>query len=143
MVGLACLSSLRVLNLSNNELTHHTLIATLVKLTCLYFNGNPVCGIQHYRDTMIAAFPELTFLDDMPVGERDRRLAEAFMRGGSEAEETESAAILQATKGRRSKEFDDYTKFRADTIACAELAEGISDARSTASTSWFSVNQDN
>jgi len=42
---------------------------------------------------MIAALPELRFLDDRPVFEEDRRRAEAYMRGGMDAEREEMRII--------------------------------------------------
>lgn len=40
--------------------------------------------VQHYRKATIAKMPNLRYLDDSPVFPKDRRLAEAFLRGGLE-----------------------------------------------------------
>jgi dynein assembly factor 1, axonemal len=42
---------------------------------------------------MIVALPNLKFLDDRPVFDEDRRRAEAFARGGMEAEREEMRII--------------------------------------------------
>lgn len=53
----------------------------------LYLFGNPVIKkIQNYRKTLIARLPNLRFLDDRPVFEEDRIFAEAFYKGGIQAE---------------------------------------------------------
>ena len=49
--------------------------------------------IPSYRKTVIARIPTLTYLDDRPVFEEDRRRAEAFGKGGIEAEREEMKKI--------------------------------------------------
>lgn len=56
----------------------------------LYLQGNGcVRKIPHYRKTLINSFKDLRYLDDKPVFEDERRFAEAFGRGGLEAEKRE------------------------------------------------------
>lgn len=63
-------------------------------LRCLYLNNNKVVQrYSNYRKTVIASIPSLLYLDDRPVFEEDRRKAEAFMRGGLEAEREEMRLI--------------------------------------------------
>jgi dynein assembly factor 1 len=45
--------------------------------------------IKNYRKKLIAAIPTLKYLDDRPVFKDDRRYAEAFSRGGLDAEREE------------------------------------------------------
>jgi dynein assembly factor 1, axonemal len=48
-------------------------------LRCLYLRGNPVVSkVRNYRKTMIATIKSLTYLDDRPVFEVERRCAEAW-----------------------------------------------------------------
>jgi hypothetical protein len=55
------------------------LLATLPRLKCLYLKGTPlVRAAQNYRKRVIAALPGLTYLDDRPVFEQERRCAEAW-----------------------------------------------------------------
>jgi hypothetical protein len=56
-------------------------------ISALYLKGNP--GVRHvsmYRKTFTGCLPALVQLDDRPIGEIDRMLADAFNRGGVEEE---------------------------------------------------------
>lgn len=56
----------------------------------LYFQNNEaVKSIKNYRKTMIHSLPTLTYLDERPVFEEERRFAEAFGVGGKDAEKEE------------------------------------------------------
>ena len=55
------------------------LLKQLPDLRCLYLKGNPlVTATRHYRKVVIAAIPTLTYLDDRPVFDFERRCAEAW-----------------------------------------------------------------
>ena len=48
-------------------------------LRCVYLKGNPaVSAIRNYRKAVIAAIPSLTYLDDRPIFDAERRCAEAW-----------------------------------------------------------------
>ena len=48
-------------------------------LGCLYLKGNPVAATtKGYRKTLICSFPLLTYLDDRPIFDKERRCAEAW-----------------------------------------------------------------
>ena len=73
-------------------------------LRVLYLQNNPVIkNIPNYRKTLISKIPTLTYLDDRPVFKDDRRNAEAFARGGLEAEREERAKIKAEEKERHDK----------------------------------------
>jgi dynein assembly factor 1 len=105
--GLSCCPNLRTLICTNNQLASvasvqhlteckglHTLdlqdnqisdpavldvLKQLPELRCLYLKGNPVVSsIKNYRKTLIAALPELKYLDERPVFEDERRLVTAW-----------------------------------------------------------------
>ena len=51
----------------------------LPHLKCLYLRGNPlVSAARPYRKAVLAALPSLTYLDDRPVFEAERRCADAW-----------------------------------------------------------------
>jgi len=52
------------------------------ELKCLYLKGNPlVSNMKNYRKTMVASMPCLTYLDERPVFEDERRLTMAWSVG--------------------------------------------------------------
>lgn len=62
------------------------------RLSLLKLQGNPlVSEVPSYRKTVVCGFTRLNYLDDMPVFPKDRRLAEAWQRGGVEEEKAERA----------------------------------------------------
>lgn len=96
-------------------------------LRVLYLMNNEVVKqIPHYRKTIIAKIPQLRYLDDRPVFEEDRRKAEAFARGGIQAEREEmkkikkeqedkhwanhEAFLLMMKKAKENKENEDKNK---------------------------------
>jgi dynein assembly factor 1, axonemal len=51
----------------------------MTDLRCLYLKGNPVVSaIKNYRKTIVAALPNLQYLDERPVFEDERRLVSAW-----------------------------------------------------------------
>lgn len=69
-------------------------LASYPSLAVLYLNHNPICRkIPNYRKTLISKLKNLKFLDDKPVFEEERLCAEAFARGGIEAEREERKRI--------------------------------------------------
>jgi dynein assembly factor 1 len=84
--GLLALEScpeLHTLDLQHNRVKDAAALLELLRrlpaLRCLYLKGNPAVGtLPSYRKTLIAALPGLTYLDDRPVFEEERRCAEAW-----------------------------------------------------------------
>jgi hypothetical protein len=56
-------------------------------LICLYLKGNPCQRkVSMYRKRLTAGMKSLAYLDDRPVFEIERIGADAFAKGGAEAE---------------------------------------------------------
>lgn len=79
----AVLEELETLDLQGNDLADVDvmlrMLCSLPRLKCLYLKGNPlVRDCQNYRKRVIAALPELTYLDDRPVFDQERSCAQAW-----------------------------------------------------------------
>ena len=59
--------------------------------------------MDFYRKHTISVIRTLTFLDDRPVFENERRLNDAWIRGGQQAEQQERKKIEQEKIDKRNK----------------------------------------
>jgi len=110
--GIRECQGLRVIELSKNQIDDPAIVdvlASIPDLRLLKLDGNPVIRkISSYRKTMIVRLKNLTYLDDRPVFEEERLTAEAWARGGVEAEKMErqrQRAFKKAQEERRHKAF--------------------------------------
>lgn len=84
-------TNVNCLDIQGNKLEDPAIVdevlAKMPELKVLYLKGNPVVKkIPHYRKTVIAKIPTLSYLDDRPVFRDDRRYAEAFVKAGNSIE---------------------------------------------------------
>lgn len=92
-----CAPSLDVINLMRNQLPApalEPLLALRSSVKVLYLLHNPMveavsAARGSYRKFLISSFPHLSYLDDHPVDAPERGAAEAWVRGGKEAEAAE------------------------------------------------------
>jgi hypothetical protein len=108
--GLVECQSLTSVDLSNNDTKYSDCILpvfmAMKHLSCLYLRENPVKReFSNYRKLMITSIPTLLYLDERPVNENERRTAEAWQRGGREAEEEEKVKIQQEKRERDQQNF--------------------------------------
>jgi Leucine-rich repeat (LRR) protein len=83
------LPALQSLDLKSNQIDARDQIvsffAEIPSLHALYLKGNPcVRYISKYRKTMTEQLPKLNYLDDRPIFDHERIVADAFVRGGEE-----------------------------------------------------------
>lgn len=65
----------------------------------LYLHGNPILrNLKQYRRKMIVGLPSLTYLDERPVFAEERRVVEAWARGGDAEETSERSKIREEKK---------------------------------------------
>ena len=98
--GLLDCPTISCLDIQDNYLDDPAILEEILmkmpNLKVLYMMNNPcVKTIKGYRKTIITQIPTLTYLDDRPVFEDDRRRAEAWSRGGIEEERLEMKKIKQ------------------------------------------------
>ncbi|XP_052121970.1 dynein axonemal assembly factor 1 [Frankliniella occidentalis] len=110
-----CLT-LGVLDLSHNNIDDVAILdvlSSMANLRVLTLTGNPVIkSIPHYRKTVTLACRHLTYLDARPVFEKDRRCAEAWEKGGLEAERAMRKELQDAEHKRISNSVNALTRIR-------------------------------
>eukprot|EP00494_Astrolonche_serrata_P023832 UN24090 len=86
-------------------------IHQMSNLRVLYMKDNPILNkANQYRKTMICKCKNLKYLDDRPVFDDERRLAEAWLKNGREGERIERAKIKDeklAKQNRRMQSFQE------------------------------------
>ncbi|KAK9811648.1 hypothetical protein WJX72_007649 [[Myrmecia] bisecta] len=126
---LADCKSLTTLDLQDNKLDDPDIMEIfkqLPNLRCLYLRGNEVVSmIKNYRKTLIAAIPTLTYLDDRPVFELERRCAEAWMRGGLDAEREERVKFKSEEQQRERRNFEYLQNLRKEGFRKRREALGL------------------
>lgn len=108
--------SLLTFDLQNNRLDDPNVLDVFEKcleLRCLYLKGNDVVfKIRSYRKTVVSRLRNLTYLDERPVFEMERRLMTAWKDGGLEAERAEREKIQQDEREKERKNFEYLQKIR-------------------------------
>ena len=133
---LTTLKSVSVLDLSNNKIDHDDaeafihILEAMDSLAVLYLTGNPIIKrIPNYRKTLTARLPNLKYLDDRPVFPDERRYAEAFCKGGIEAEREERIKVKQEEDERQEANHRYFREFvenaRKERQQKEELEKGV------------------
>jgi len=81
------------------------ILASMPNLKCVYLTGNPVVRkIRNYRKTIVGRCLNLTYLDDRPVFDDERRCVSAWTAaGGLEGTKESDARARQAEKAERQR----------------------------------------
>ncbi|EFJ09503.1 hypothetical protein SELMODRAFT_447679 [Selaginella moellendorffii] len=112
-------SSFALKKLDNEESLQ---IIQSLSLTLLKMSGNPIVStIQHYRKFCLVQMPTLTYLDESPVSENERRLARAWTDGGNEEETSMRETIRKEEAHQREIHRQAFEAMIEE--ATAELAE--------------------
>jgi dynein assembly factor 1, axonemal len=86
-------------------------LSKLENLAVLYVNNNEFkVKIKNYRKMMVIKIKNLDHLDDRPVFEKERRLAEAFAIGDKEAEVQEKAVYNQEQEEKEEERRQNFQK---------------------------------
>lgn len=105
-------------------------------LKVLYLMKNEcIKKMKNYRKTIINCIPTLNYLDDRPVFKDDRRTAEAFGKGGVEAER-EERKIMKAEKEQAHEDYHKNFKLmmqnaRKEKAEADRIAKEAADAQRT------------
>ena len=110
--------NLSVVDLSQNRLNDPGIVDVLSQmknLRVVNLMGNDVIKeIKNYRKTLILKCKNLKYLDDRPVFPRERACAEAWERGGRDAENEERQNWINKERKRIQDSVDYLRKIRED-----------------------------
>ena len=145
LASLAAHPTLAVLDLSHNRFDHPpaptsptptstplldallTLLSTLPSLRVLYLSPAPFLqSTSNYRKRVLSQLPQLTYLDDRPVFEEERRLVEGWSRGGVQGEREAKGRMREEEKEKAERQwrfFDDLVS-RGKAKRAGEEGEG-------------------
>ncbi|CAM6097261.1 unnamed protein product [Calypogeia fissa] len=115
--------SIQSLDLSNNRIDDELALEMIrsIPLRLLRLIGNPIVSkTRHYRKKTITSIQELHYLDDAPVFEKDRRLAEAWRAGGLPAEQETREIIRKEEADMREKHLKAFDELVQNAKACAQ-----------------------
>ena len=112
-------------SIDNLDLTHNAIDGTdiidaifcnMSGLVTLSVNGNPLAQTPSFRKLTIVAIPKLGYLD-RPVDEVERLGAQAFVRGGVEAERLAREAWKEQQRQSRRNEMEAFRTWQRDQLS--------------------------
>eukprot|EP00058_Branchiostoma_floridae_P007265 XP_002592753.1 hypothetical protein BRAFLDRAFT_201812 [Branchiostoma floridae] len=116
------------LDLSHNKINDPRVIdilADMESLRVVNLMGNPVIKkIPNYRKTTIVRLKHLQYMDDRPVFPKDRACAEAWSRGGREAEKAEREVWINKDR-KRIQDSVDGTEEKLFFMPCLDLMNWV------------------
>lgn len=117
---LALCSNLMTLDLSNNVLNSENddildVISSTPKLISFNLTGNPIMKTPQLRKKFICKMPKLTYLD-RPIFAPERFAAEAWGKGGRDAEVNARSEYQKIQKEKAEQETRDFKEWKARKI---------------------------
>ncbi|KAI9138782.1 hypothetical protein BKA69DRAFT_1089989 [Paraphysoderma sedebokerense] len=111
-------AEITVLDLSHNKLEDpeiYDIFADMPNLAVLNLMGNPIVPkTKQYRRTLIHRCKKLTYLDDRPVFDSERRAVEAWAEGGMEAEREERSRQREEEREEHRRNFEALRQLQAE-----------------------------
>ena len=107
---------LRVLDISDNYIQDvkivDEILSKIPNLKVLYLSGNEVARkIPNYRKTLIGKIKNLTYIDNKPIFNDEKRYALAFCNGGYEEERKEREKVKNEKKEKEEKRIKEFSNF--------------------------------
>jgi dynein assembly factor 1 len=107
---------LRVLDISDNYIQDvkivDEILSKIPNLKVLYLSGNEVTRkIPNYRKTLIGKIKNLTYIDNKPIFNDEKRYALAFCNGGYEEERKEREKVKNEKKEKEEKRIKEFSNF--------------------------------
>ncbi|MES1914788.1 MAG: hypothetical protein MHM6MM_006819 [Cercozoa sp. M6MM] len=123
--GLLECPSLTTLDLSHNLIDDERVLSEVLvhlpNLRTLYIKGNPIVDrVDFFRRQAVLQIPTLCYIDERPVFANERRLLQAWQRGGREAEQQERTKIAAEQGMSRDEKIAARERYRARLRAIRE-----------------------
>jgi dynein assembly factor 1 len=120
LAGIVECPSIQILNITYNQIADDRVIDVLERmpdLRVLRIDSNPlVPGFRNYRRVMMMRLRQLTYLDDEPITERDRRLLAAWVDGGKAAEMEERQRMRREKDDAERSDLRDLRKMQREAM---------------------------
>ena len=117
--------ALNNIDITNNRLEANEgffeLFAAVPALAALSVNGNEITKLASFRKKMIAAMPQLGYLD-RPIDLQERTFAESFVRGGAEEEAAARAQWKVDVEQKRIADLNTFKAWQAEQQVLRETA---------------------
>lgn len=107
------LPALQSLDLKNNQIDDRDKVLPFFKqmpqIHALYLKGNPcVRFMSKYRKTLTETLPQLNYLDERPIFDHERMVADAFVRGGDEEVKRVKEEAIEKKLDEKKRMMDDH-----------------------------------
>ena len=121
MSGILECPSIKILNITFNHIEDGEgvvdVLAKMPNLRVLRMTNNPFMRtMRNYNRIVPLKLRHLTYLDDTPIAETDRRLLDAWERGGKEAEKEERQKIREEKRRAEEQALDELRHLQKEQL---------------------------